>query len=180
MLLEYQVDFWLLRLAVDEEATPNSQICVDGHILSSTEPKRHTDLQKTGTGEGRNAQTTNSDSPSHDSVVSLDMAAIVQSFVTEQQAVLNDMPPLDLYRLQQQPGIPPTSQQIYSGDPYAQQWGMLDMTGNQLLDDDALFGKFDVMYNSCSYLTKDRIQRSCIWWCLAVNLKFQRSRQPFH
>lgn len=84
-----------------------------------------------------------SDPMFQDSVVDLDMDAIIQSFFNEQQAVhSSDFPSQDFQRVRQPSMLPNLHQQV-PGDGYGQPWGMFDLAGDESFDD-TLFGELPV------------------------------------
>ena len=114
-----------IELEVNEEPTPDPHASDDPKIDAHGTDKIPMEMNS-----GNIVGSTNTSSSSRDSVVDLDMNAIIHSFVNEQQV---PHPSETLQDLQQQ--LP--------GDGYGQGWGMFDMAGDEMFDD-ALFGEYDL------------------------------------
>jgi hypothetical protein len=103
--------------------------------------ERHRTHLIPGSGDPQSARLATPDSLQQDSFVDIDMDAIIQSFIIEQQTTVNDgmsHDPTRAYQLQQ-PGLMPNNQYNSSGESQRHQWGMYDLTGDEVFDD-ALFG----------------------------------------
>jgi len=118
-----------IELDMREEPTPDSRDWGDTNHNSQgpEEVPMHLSSQNSG-----------SDPFSHDSVVDLDMDAIIQSFINEQASHSSDIPLQDAQRLHP-PTVFATLQSQLPGDGYGQAWGMFDLTGDESFDD-TLFG----------------------------------------
>jgi hypothetical protein len=140
-----------IELVVDKEPTP------DTNVYAEAPPNGQRRDQISMEPNSRDTQNAGSIYvvPSYqDSVVDLDMDAIIHSFLNEQQApYLNNTLPQSFPRMYH-PGVLPNVQQQFAG--LAQGWNTLDLAGDESFDD-TLFGEFGILYcvNMATNYAKD-------------------------